>query len=601
MTMKIQLRQLASGLRLRLLLLVLVACVPLVALVLHNGREDRRRQLTAWRQRSQRIEQIASHEEDDLISSARQLLLAGAESSAVRGNSRRAAKKFLQDLLATDSRYANLGVLKCDSELLASAVPVAEPVHTNHPVFRRAVETQAFSIGDPPSGRASAASNTIAVGYPVFNRTGEVQSVVFAALDLRSPRRVTSELPAQVPKSASWTEISMDGIILARYPSPGHWVGRPYPNQSLLQSASALGDTIVNEVDDYGVSWVYALGSRPSKLSGGQVTTILATPRPVLFAQADRVLWNNLFWCGSAVALALLLGWLGSGFVLKPIKTLVRTSTQLAEGDFSVRTGLAYRSDEIGQLTMAFDRMAEALEARDQERDRASQQLQVLSHRLVEVQESERRQIARELHDEIGQNLTAANLSLQAALQCPDAPALQRRLKEGLGAVAHVMEQVHDLSLNLRPSMLDDLGLESALRWFTHRQAALTGLQAEFHSEPLEDRMDPIIETECFRVAQEALTNVVRHAQAQAVTVELSKKNDRLHLCVRDDGVGFDVGALRDRAVHGASLGLLSMEERAALAGGGLEYRSGPGRGTEVHAWFPLRFRSQEHSQNAVA
>jgi signal transduction histidine kinase len=218
------------------------------------------------------------------------------------------------------------------------------------------------------------------------------------------------------------------------------------------------------------------------------------------------------------------------------------------------------------------------------------QRLQVLSRRLVEAQETERRRLARELHDEIGQGLTVAELNLQALLQMPGIDALAPRLQESLYVVEHVLEQVHDLSLNLRPSMLDDLGLEPALRWYSERQAALAGLQAEVRLDPLEQRLDPMIETECFRVAQEALTNVVKHAKARAVTVELTTNDEQLHLSVRDDGVGFDVAALREKAVRGASLGLLSMEERATLAGGGLNYHSTPGQGTEVHAWFPLKW-----------
>jgi signal transduction histidine kinase len=138
--------------------------------------------------------------------------------------------------------------------------------------------------------------------------------------------------------------------------------------------------------------------------------------------------------------------------------------------------------------------------------------------------------------------------------------------------------------------MLDDLGLEPALRWYTHRQASLMGLQADFTAATLENRLDQVIETECFRVAQEALTNVMRHSKARAVAVDLSKRNGHLHLRVRDDGVGFDAAALRREAVQGASLGLLSMEERASLAGGGLELNTAPGQGTEVHAWFPLKW-----------
>ena len=99
-----------------------------------------------------------------------------------------------------------------------------------------------------------------------------------------------------------------------------------------------------------------------------------------------------------------------------------------------------------------------------------------------------------------------------------------------------------------------------------------------------------MIETVCFRVAQEALTNVVKHAKARTVTVELSQNKEQLHLSIRDDGVGFDIAGVREQALRGASLGVLSMEERATLAGGGLQYHSTPGRGTEVHAWFPLKW-----------
>jgi signal transduction histidine kinase len=183
-------------------------------------------------------------------------------------------------------------------------------------------------------------------------------------------------------------------------------------------------------------------------------------------------------------------------------------------------------------------------------------------------------------------------LNLQALLQSPGQRTPASRLKESLEVVDHVLEQVQDIALNLRPLILDDLGLEPALRWFTAQQAALIGLQIRFHADPLEQRLNPVIETECFRVAQEALTNVVRHAGAKTVSVELRKETGKLHLRVHDDGIGFDVGAVREQALRGASLGLLSMEERAALAGGGLEYKSAPKQGTEVHAWFPLKWKT---------
>jgi len=236
--------------------------------------------------------------------------------------------------------------------------------------------------------------------------------------------------------------------------------------------------------------------------------------------------------------------------------------------------------------------------AAEQKRKEYSRQLQALSRRVVEVQETERRHLARELHDELGQTLTVAQLNLQVLLQSA-APRDRRRLTDGLQAIEQALERVHSLALNLRPPMLDDLGLEPALVWLTHRQAELAGLKSEVEAETLDQRLDPVIETECFRIAQEALTNVVRHARAKSVTLRLQKQEGHLHLRVRDDGTGFNVAAIREKAVQGASLGLLSMEERAMLTGGRVEFSSVPGKGTEVHAWFPLKLRIQSGERSA--
>ena len=287
-------------------------------------------------------------------------------------------------------------------------------------------------------------------------------------------------------------------------------------------------------VDPKGISVFYDFTSTRSALVAGDVISILSIPRKVLFAEPDRVMIRNLTSVGIVAGLVLVIGWIGSRYlILRPIQALVNFTARLGAGDHSARTGLPRARDELRQLTRAFDQMAEALQQREAERQRAEgklkesrQRLQVLSRRLVEVQETERRHLARELHDEIGQALTATEMNLQALLQSPGTDALAPRLKESLQVVERVQEQVHDLSLNLRPSMLDDLGLEPALRWYTERQAALAGLQAEVRADPLEQRLDPMIETECFRVAQEALTNVVKHAKARTVTVELSKNDD---------------------------------------------------------------------------
>src|ERR1700730_8736448 len=165
--------------------------------------------------------------------------------------------------------------------------------------------------------------------------------------------------------------------------------------------------------------------------------------------------------------------------------------------------------------------------------------------------------------------------------------AIVRRLDDSIAILERLLQQVRQLSLELRPPLLDDLGLVPALRWYLDQQAQRDGLRVEFFADQALERVDAAIETACFRVAQEALTNAGRHARARTVSVELDRTPEVLHLVVRDDGIGFDVGT----AQQGASLGLLGMSERVALVGGELDCKSAPDRGTEVHAFFPVRFR----------
>jgi PAS domain S-box-containing protein len=222
------------------------------------------------------------------------------------------------------------------------------------------------------------------------------------------------------------------------------------------------------------------------------------------------------------------------------------------------------------------------------ERQRYTERLQALSRQLMAAQETERRRIAGELHDEIGQALTALELNLRALQAQAGSPPDPAVLEESLGILEQTLQQVRDLALDLRPSMLDDLGLVPALRWYADRLAQRTGLVIEFVANRARTPLSAESKTTCFRVAQEALTNVVRHAHARKVVVELRSGPKDVLLIVRDDGNGFDVEAARRAGLAGNSLGLLSMQERVALLGGHLEIRSALSRGSEVRARWPV-------------
>jgi PAS domain S-box-containing protein len=217
--------------------------------------------------------------------------------------------------------------------------------------------------------------------------------------------------------------------------------------------------------------------------------------------------------------------------------------------------------------------------------------LRFLSRRLFQVQEDERRHLARELHDEIGQTLTAAKINLQIIAQDP--AKMAGRLDDSIQLLDRLLGQVRQLSLDLRPPLLDELGLVPTLRWLVDQQAQRAGLRVTFHTDVDGLALDPTVQTTCFRVAQEAITNIIRHSGAQKVAVVLRRKAGRLWLSVRDDGAGFDPAAIPQETSHHSRLGLVSMKERMLLVSGGLEVRSAPGKGTEIRAWFPVAVGEQ--------
>jgi len=228
----------------------------------------------------------------------------------------------------------------------------------------------------------------------------------------------------------------------------------------------------------------------------------------------------------------------------------------------------------------------------DRERDQlfaeveaARSRLEVLSRQLVQVQEAERRHVARELHDHIGQELTALKLNLDRCASAP-ADASAGVIQEARGRVDRLVKLVREMSLDLRPTMLDDLGLVPALHWHFDRFFGTSGVHVNFkHTGVTERRFAPDVETAAYRVVQEALTNVVRHSGAKEVTVRLWTSDNSLSVQVEDPGVGFEP----EKALTGGmSTGLAGMRERAALLGGHVRIESSPGSGTHLTAEFPV-------------
>jgi PAS domain S-box-containing protein len=223
-------------------------------------------------------------------------------------------------------------------------------------------------------------------------------------------------------------------------------------------------------------------------------------------------------------------------------------------------------------------------------RKRAEEAARTYSRRLIEAQEAERRRISRELHDQVGQILTAVKMNLHALHQKCAAAEIVASIEDNMKVIDEAVDQVRDISVDLRPHLLDDFGLVIALRWYLGRQTKRCGVIAEFTTESLseDDRFPSELETACFRIVQEALTNVVRHAKASRVSVVIERAGPELIMRITDDGAGFDMSVLRNGS---ATLGLRGMEERAQALGGSIAIESAPQLGTEICVRFPIPYR----------
>jgi signal transduction histidine kinase len=279
---------------------------------------------------------------------------------------------------------------------------------------------------------------------------------------------------------------------------------------------------------------------------------------------------------------------------------LSRAEDELANSSDRLRRSLmlTFAITLAGGLVMALAtigrtlQLERELEQRLEENARAHADLRDLSAKLVRAQENERRTLARELHDEVGQSLSAILMETEGAA-CAEEPA---EVREHLAAIRRMAEktvnEVRDLALLLRPSMLDDFGLVPALRWHARETAKRTGLDIVVQADETVDALPDEHQTCIYRLVQEALNNSARHASARSVEVTVTRQGTRVCFSVRDDGAGFD-----PRFVRG--LGLLGMEERVRRLGGKVRIDSHPGRGTLVAAELPVAEMAAKNGHDA--
>ena len=428
-------------------------------------------------------------------------------------------------------------------------------------------------------------------------------------------------------------------LTVLPFRSPGGWRGTvagviDLPSRKLgdLLQRNALGQSLhVELVDAQGLGIAgemvpadpdaHVAASAVVGGAGWTVRLIDAGVNPMAPIAAFRR--RSLWLAPSLAAVAMLLGWGIARSVRRPLVGLTASAERIAQGDLEHAVdarGSAAGGDEIARLAAALERMRTSLKTSIDEIERTNQDLErrvaertrelaglnarleererlrrQLLGKVISAQEDERKRVARELHDETSQTLAALGMGVDMAMATCE-PETRHRLADVRRLVDRMDTELHRLIVNLRPSVLDDLGLAAAIQWFAERHLGSAGIAVRCEVGDLDERLPPDTETALFRAVQEAIVNVSRHAQAESVLIQGSTESGQVVIEVEDDGTGFDLATAVEGPGSMRGVGLLGMRERIEILGGTLDVDSEPGRGTRVVMRVPVSVENVSHS-----
>ena len=594
-----------TTLRARILLLVLVAFIPAWVMILYTVSAERRSICNEYLGRALNQAQSNAYQEEQLIDNTRHLLSAMAQPLGFDEKNVDDCKGLLPHFVPDLEPYANYGVVSITKEITCSATQITVPRDASGWIWLdRVLETRDLVLGHYEFGSIWG-KPCLLVAAPVLDRKRAVKAAVFAIIDLTWLNRFQPDTAGlHLPPESSLELTDGHGAVLAHYPEAQGLTEPHLPPAIFRRIAQTRQAEVIAVSAPDGQPYRCAIAPVASRAREDAVFVVLAIPEKIAFAYANQVMRTNLMWLGVVTMLVLAAAWFGADIaLLRQVKSMVRVSQALAAGDLKARTGLRHGDSELGQLARALDDMALALERREEEHEQAEahiresrEQLRKLSAHIQTVREEERTHIAREIHDDLGQALTALRIDLSwlGRRLPPDQAPLHQKIKSMAKIIDSTMETVHRLSSELRPGILDDLGLAEAIEWQAEEFQNRTGIACEVEIGDEQIHLTKEQSTAIFRIYQETLTNVARHADAKTVAVTLEVHDRNLILMVADDGRGIT----EEQISRPDSYGIMGIRERVRALGGEVTFEGAPERGTRVLVSIPLENEATEHDQN---
>ncbi len=458
-------------------------------------------------------------------------------------------RRILAELSSVGIQIKIMGIIVV-SILIFFAVLIWHSYHDVTDILRNQLQQRGIAIGTTLAMyRGDLVSQNVSSLYQLVNSVREANKDVAYVFVLND----SGDVLAQTFDEGFPAELLEKNLVLP---------GKPYH----IQVFKTGNDTI----QDVAVS-----------IPGGTGAIRLGLTEASINAVVEGYFRHMLFWAALISMLWFSIAYFLSSILTRPVYRLLEAAGVVGQGDSRRQSLAGAKKDEIGRLGAAFSEMSKELQRREEMR-------QQLLTKIINAQEEERKRIALELHDGTGQSLTSLIVGLKV-LETQSSPEIQKSIADLKQLASVTLGEIHSLAVELGPSSLDDLGLIAALRQYTREYTSMFSIEIDFNSTGLEEkRLSPMTEIALYRIVQEALTNVVKHAAATKVSVLVNPKGNSIVAIVEDNGKGFDVKEVFSSGKSEHRLGLYGMQERASIIGGVLTIESTPGVGTAIFVEVPL-------------
>jgi len=631
------------SIRFQLVALLFITLLPAFAMLLLLANLERQRAEADTVDQSLAVARLFRGQFGSLVESTREKMELIAHYDEVRTGDPAACAQKMEEVFPLMTGYTGFYAADLNGNILCSvsfsgttwltdteSSNVQSVAHLEQ--FQRAVETGKFVSGGLRTGGVTGRP-VFAFSMPVFDKAGEMTRVLGTGRDIGTLNRAL--IATGFPDNSSLILLDALGHVALADPAAPGMLGTVLPvfeeiRTEVEMNGATSGVTEPLDDDPQGVryAWVASVGME-FIASGADDVVDGVSAAPPFYAVVGyteerstgslwRALRTMLVGFGVVKVAALLVAFFAAEWlIVRRIKQLSLAARQMREGDLSVRTGMKPYSGEIGELAQALDSLAASLQTREAENNRliaeaeslnsvledrfnqrteqlqqankqllaSQQELRRLSQQLMRLTEQERTRISREIHDQLGQSLTAIKMELSNVKRkmATDPEEASRRVDAATELANEMIILVRRIAANLRPGVLDDFGLAAAIDWHVADFCEKTGIVCEADVQIDESLLNSNLSTSAFRITQEALTNVARHANATHVTIRARIENGAFVIEIQDNGRGFVIDEARTN-----SLGMLGMRERAAELGGTIEITSEPNKGTRVRLLLPL-------------